>query len=169
MNRITSAVPLCLLLCVVGAPSLMLAKGGETDRVHFLQSIDVGPDEEVGDVVCILCSIRMRGTSSGDAVAVLGSVWVTGSVEGDAVAVGGSVRLAEDATVGGDAVGVGGGVSRHPNASVKGNVVSESGPGILLGIIFGAVVVPLLPILLVIWVIVWLVRRDRPAPPAPSR
>ena len=156
-----------LLLTIVAAPTVLLAKGGEGDRVHFFRSINVGPDEEVGDVVCIACSVRMAGTATGDVVAVFGSVSVDGSVDGDVVAVGGMVRLAEDAIVKGDTVGVGGGVSRHPNASVKGSVVSEAGPGILLGLILGTVVVPLLPIVLIIWLIVWLVRRDRPVSSAP--
>jgi hypothetical protein len=159
---------LCFALFLTAvAPTMMLAKSGDGARVQFFQSIDVGPDEQVGDTVCIVCSIHVAGTTSGDAVAILGSVVVDGSVAGDAVAVGGGIKLGEDANVSGSTVGIGGGVSRHPNAVVKGDVVSQSGPGVFLGLFIGAVIVPLLPIVLIIWLIVWLVRRDRQVAPAP--
>src|SRR5215471_5014642 len=145
MRVVKRSFPILVFLSIIAAPTLLLAKGGQGDRVHLFKSLNVGPDEEIGDAVCIVCSVRIAGTASGDVVAVLGSVSVEGNVDGDVVAVGGAVRLAEDATVQGDTVGVGGGVSRHPTASVKGQVVSESGPGILVGLFVGAVVVPLLP------------------------
>ena len=155
------------LLLIVAAPTLMFAKSGDGDRVQFFQSIDVGSDEQVGDVVCILCSIHMAGTTKGDTVAILGSIVVDGAVAGDVVAVGGSVKLGEDANVSGSTVGIGGGVSRHPSAVVKGDVVSQSGPAVFAGLFIGTVIVPLLPIILIVWLIVWLVRRDRPVAPAP--
>ncbi len=34
---------------------------GKSDRVQFGSDIVVGENEEVGDVVCIGCSIRMQG------------------------------------------------------------------------------------------------------------
>ncbi len=155
------------VLALVMLPNLALAKDGHGDRVQFFQSITVDPDEQVGDVVCLVCSIHMAGTASGDTVAILGSIVVDGTAHGDVVAVGGSVRLGEDASVAGDTVGLGGGVNRHPNATVKGSVVGQSGPAMFLGLFLGLVVVPLLPIILIIWLIVWLVRRDRRPPPAP--
>lgn len=154
-NHTRVILPLVLLL-VVTAPTLLLAKNGHSDRVQFFQNIEVGPNESVGDLVCLFCSIHNAGTS-GDNVAILGSIVVDGTVNGDCVAVGGSIRLSEDASVGGDTVGLGGGVSRHPNAAVKGEVVSQVGPFIFLGMILG----PLIPVILVVWLIVWLVRRDR--------
>jgi len=157
----------CVLMLVVAAPSLMLAQSGQGDRVQFFQSINIGPDEQVGDVVCLVCSIHMQGTSSGDMVAILGSIVVDGTAGGDVVAVGGSIKLGEDAVVKGDTVGLGGGVSRHPNARVGGDVVSQNGPLVFLGLFMGMFVVPLLPIILIIWLIVWLVRRDRRVGPAP--
>jgi len=158
----------CALFVTVAAPTLVLARSGSSDRVQFFQSITVGPDEQVGDVVCLFCSIHMAGTTSGDTVAILGSIVVDGTVSGDVVAVGGSIRLGEDANVKGDTVGLGGGVLRHPNATVKGDVVSQNGPAIFLGLFIGMFVVPLLPIVLIIWLVVWLLRRDRSVPPAPA-
>jgi hypothetical protein len=154
---------LSLLTATVVAPTLLFAgNGGGSDRVQLFQSINIGPDESVGDVVCIGCSIHMAGTS-GDTVAILGSIVVEGTVKGDVVAVGGGVTLNEDASVSGDTVALGSGLHRHPNAAVKGEVVSQVGPLIFLGLIIG----PFLPIIVIVLLIVWLVRRDRPITPAP--
>jgi hypothetical protein len=157
------------LALTVAAPTRLFASGA--DRVQFFQNIDVGPDEKVGDVVCLACSIRMAG-SAGDTVAILGSIVVDGKVNGDVVAVAGGIRLNEDASVSGDTVAVGKGLQRHPNATVKGEIVSQSGPLVFLALIFGLFVVPLLPIVLIVALIVWLLRRNsypRPAPVAYRR
>ena len=162
MTLRTRLVLLSVLLPVVVAPTVLLAKNGGSDRVQFFQSIDIGPDESVGDVVCLVCSIHMAGRS-GDTVAILGSIVVDGTVNGDVVAVGGGIKLGEDARVSGDAVALGRGLNRHPNAAVKGDVVSQVGPLIFLGLIIG----PFLPIILIVLLIVWLVRRDQRVAPAP--
>jgi hypothetical protein len=162
MTNRTRLMSFFVLLFLVVAPTILLAKSGQSDRVQFFQNIEVGPNESVGDLVCLFCSIHNSGTS-GDNVAILGSIVVDGTVNGDCVAVGGAIRLGEDASVAGDTVGLGGGVSRHPNSSVKGQMVSEVGPFIFLGMILG----PLIPVVLVVWLIVWLVRRDRRVVVAP--
>lgn len=150
------------ILSALSIPAVAFANDGDQDRVQVFQSIEVGPDEQVGDVVCVFCSIRMAGTAKGDTVAVLGSIIVDGRSNGDVVAVGGSIKLGEDASVGGDTVGLGGGVSRHPNATVKGSIVSQANPLISLGLMVGLIVVPLLPIALIVWLIIWLLRSNRP-------
>jgi hypothetical protein len=155
-----SMVLLFVFTTVVAAPRLLLAGDGNNDRVHFFQNINIGPDEQVGDVVCIGCSIHMSGTS-GDTVAILGSIEVDGTVKGDVVAVAGGIKLGEDATVSGDTVGLGWGITRHPSSKVDGEIVSQSGPLLFIGLI----VIPFLPLILLIWLIVWLLRRDRPAAP----
>ena len=160
MNVRAFAILMSLLVLLMAAPSLAFAKA-DGDRVQFFQSITVGPDEHVGDAVCIFCSIRMAG-SCGDAVAIFGNIVVDGAVSGDAVSVGGGIKLGEDADVSGDAVAIGQGVYRHPNAVVKGEVVSQAGPAILLGLI----VIPLLPVILVVLLVVWLLRRNRHVPPS---
>ena len=152
---LTSLVALMMLV-----PAVLVANDGG-DRVQFFQSITVDPDDHVGDVVCIFCSVRMAG-SCGDAVAVFGNLVIDGSVSGDAVSVGGGIKLGEDARVSGDTVAIGQGVYRHPNAIAKGQVVSEAGPAILLGL----VVIPLLPVIVVVALVVWLVRRNRYVPPS---
>ena len=153
-----SVILASLIALTIVIPGAAFAKS-EGDRVQFFQSITVGPDEHVGDTVCIFCSIHMAG-SCGDAVAIFGNIVVDGTVSGDAVSVGGGIKLGEDAKVSGDTVAIGQGVHRHPNAVVKGEVVSQAGPAILLGLI----IIPLLPVILVVVFVVWLLRRNRDVP-----
>ena len=155
-----SAILMSFVVLMLLAPTALLANDGG-DRVQMFQSITVDPDDHVGDVVCIFCSIRMAGTC-GDAVAVFGNVVVDGTVAGDAVSVGGGIKLGEDASVAGDTVSIGQGVYRHPNSVVKGEVVSQAGPAVFLGLI----IIPLLPVFAVVALVVWLVRRNRYTPPA---
>ena len=151
---------LSALLFVVASPRALHARANG-DLVQVGRSIVVEEGEEVGDVVCIGCSIRMEGTC-GDVVAVGGSIAVDGTVNGYADSDGGCVRLGENASISGDVVTVGGGLSRHANAVVKGDITSQSGPLVLLGL----VVVPLIPIVLIILLIIWLVKPNRPRAPA---
>lgn len=160
MSVRTRAVLAFFAVLTVVAPSALFANDGG-DRVQFFQSIAIGPDDHVGQVVCMFCSIQMSG-SADEVVSILGNVIIDGTVNGDVVTVGGGLKLGEDANVNGDAVAVGRGLYRHPNAVVKGEVVSQSGPIILLGLI----IVPLLPIILVVALIVWLLRRNRYSAPA---
>ncbi len=161
MSVRTRAILAFFAVLTVVIPSSLLADNGG-DRVQFFQNITIGADDHVGQVVCIVCSVRMAGTSD-EVVSVMGNVIIDGTVNGDVVTVGGGLKLGEDANIGGDAVAVGRGLYRHPNAVVKGEVVSQSGPIILLGL----VIVPLLPIILVVALIIWLLRRNRYSPPAP--
>lgn len=114
-------------------------KGSAGDRVQIGHSIEVGPDETVGDAVCVGCSIHVAGHVMGDAVAVGGSLSVDGKVNGDTAAVGGSIHLGSEASVGGDAVGIGGGVEREPGSTVGGEVTSGAHfpmAGGIMGIFF---------------------------------
>ena len=120
MKRIAIA-----LLGLIVISTTAMAKEGSADRVQFGQSINVGPDETIGDAVCIGCSIHIEGQTHGDAVAVGGSIDVEGKVAGDTVAVGGGIRLGPEASVGGDATAIGGAVQRDPNATVGGEVTSN--------------------------------------------
>ncbi len=153
------------LLLLVGllllATSVAVAETrGKGDRVQVGHSIVVEEGEEIGNVVCIGCSIHIMGTC-GDVVAVGGSIIIDGTVKGDAVAVGGGIHLDENASISGDVVTVGGGLLRHPNAVVKGDVSSQSGALIFLGLIL----VPLIPVVLMVALIIWLVKPNRPRAP----
>lgn len=147
------------LLFMIALPPFLYARS-VGDRVQVGRSIVVEENEHVGNVVCIGCSVHMMGTS-GDIVTVGGSSTIEGTVKGDAVAVGGGIYLGEAASVAGDVVTIGGGLSRHPNAAVKGDVTTQSGPLILLGLVF----VPLIPLILIVALIVWLVKPNRPRAP----
>lgn len=160
MSVRTRAILVFLAFLAVVGPSVLSASDGG-DRVQFFQSIDIGPDDHVGQVVCMFCSIRVAGTAD-EVVSILGNVIIDGTVNGDVVTVGGGIKLGEDANINGDAVAVGRGLYRHPNAVVKGEVVSQSGPAILLGLI----IIPLLPIVLVVALIIWLLRRNQYRAPA---
>ncbi|HKW26369.1 MAG TPA: hypothetical protein VJN48_11335, partial [Terriglobales bacterium] len=113
MRTLALLASLCGLL--LAAPFLHAAEHG-SDVVRVGKSIDVGPDEAVGDAVCVGCSIRIAGRARGDLVAVGGSVQVDGTVQGDTVVVGGNLRLGPGAIVHGDVSLVGGKLQRDPSA-----------------------------------------------------
>ncbi len=151
-----------LFLLVVGVGLLTVSafakSKSDNDRVQMGRDIHVAPGEKVGDLVCVGCSIYVRGETSGDTVAVGGSITLEGaSVAGDSVAVLGSVRLMGDSHVGGDAVAVIGSVRRDAESSVGGDVTSMGGPGWILLIL-------ILPLALFggfVALIVWLIQRSR--------
>src|SRR5579872_7074328 len=104
------------------------------DMVHVGRNISVGPNEAVGDAVCVGCSIHMAGRAGGDLVVVGGNVQVEGTVQGDATVVGGNLRLGPGAVVHGDVTTVGGRLERAPSAQVGGDITSPSlgsGTGLL--------------------------------------
>ena len=158
MLRLARWLLLALLFVIAAPPALHARANG--DRVQVGRSIVVEENEQVGDVVCIGCSIHMMGTC-GDAVAIGGSITIEGTVKGDAVAVGGGIHLGENASISGDVVTVGGALSRHTNAVVKGDISTQSGPLVFLGLVF----VPLIPVVLIIALIIWLVKPNRPKAP----
>ena len=143
-----------LILLLLAAPALY-AKDGDQVRIGG-GSINVGPDEAAGDLVCIGCSIRMQG-SCGDVVAIGGSVDLNGHSKGDVVVIGGGLRLGENAAVSGDVVTIGGRLWRDPNSVVHGQVSSRSGALIFLWL----VLIPSLPVILIVALVVWLISRNR--------
>jgi len=161
MSKRIAFLLFALTLLLTSALPLSARSGSKNDRVQFGSSINVDEGEEVGDVVCIGCSIHMAGTC-GDAVSIGGSVSIEGTVKGDVVAVGGGVRLTDSANVAGDLVTIGGGLSRDANSVVKGEIVSQGG-----GYIFPLLIlIPLIPVVLVVALIWWLITRSN-RPPAP--
>jgi hypothetical protein len=146
-----------LLLAIAALSGSAFAKSS-SDRVQFGRDIHVQPGESTGDLVCIGCSIYVRGEGAGDAVAVGGSIVLEGAeVNGDAVAVGGSLHLNGSAHVGGDAVAVLGSVHRDADASIGGSITSLGGPLWFLLIVF----LPLAMFGGFIALIVWLFQRNR--------
>lgn len=168
----TNRVGFILLAIFVVAAAVLPASarsGSSSDRVQFGSSIDVTEDENVGDVVCIGCSIHMAGTS-GDIVAIGGRIELEGHAKGDVVAVGGGVRLGENAQVGGDVVTIGGQLARSNGSEVNGEIVSQGG-GYVIPLL---IVIPLIPVILIVALVWWLITRSnrrqvQPQPTYPGR
>lgn len=106
-----------------------VSAGQGNDMVHIGKAINVGPNEALGDAVCIGCSIHIAGHGSGDLVAVGGSAQVDGTLQGDAVVVGGNLRLGPGSIVHGDVTIVGGKLQRDSTAKIDGEVSNSSGLG----------------------------------------
>jgi hypothetical protein len=129
-----------------------------SDQVHFAKDIRVQPGERVGDLVCIGCSIYVRGQATGDSVAIGGSIVLdSAQIDGDAVAVIGGVRLNGSSHVGGSAVAILGSVYQDSAAHTSGDVTSIGGPLWFLLIVF----LPLAFLAAFIALIVWLFQRAR--------
>jgi hypothetical protein len=143
-----------LFLVVVALSSAAFA---DRDRTQVGHTINIGPDEEVGDATCFGCSIRVRGHVSGDVTAFGGSVVVEdqGQVGGDATVFGGDIRIDKAAKVSHDVTVFGGRIRRDPSAEVGGDVTTMGGPGWLF-LIF---LMPLIFLGMFIALIVWIIRR----------
>jgi hypothetical protein len=145
------------LLLLAFAPMQAFAKS-DNDRVSIGSDITVAEDQNAGDIVCIFCSIHVRGDVSGDTVALLGSLSVDSDrkINGDAVVIGGDLNMAESAQIGGDVSVVAGDANLASGASIHG---SQS---ILPGRLW--LLVPFAPFLIligIIWLIIHFVRRRR--------
>jgi hypothetical protein len=170
--NVTHDVWRCRLLFAVIVCGLTLSGSAfatpKPERTQFGHNISVGPNEEVGDVTCIGCSIRIRGQVSGDATSVGGSIFVEdqAQVAGDVTAVAGDARLDKDVKVAGDVTVVGGELHRDSQASISGDVTNMGGRGWIVVILL----TPFLILGLLITLVVWLIRRARrpSIPPVPA-
>jgi len=131
----------------------------QTNLVQIGRNITIAEGEKVGDVVCIACSIRVRGEVRGDVTAVAGHITIEhgAQVAGSVTGIFGGVRLQSGAQVKGDARVVLGALQRDPQTAILGDIASVTGPGGLFLILF----VPLLLLLGLTAFIVWLIRRAR--------
>jgi predicted acyltransferase (DUF342 family) len=165
-----------LLLSAAALPAHALSsrhEGSGQDRVSFGTDITINEGETVGDVVCVFCSVHLRGDAHGDIVTIFGSLTLDQdrSVAGDVVVVAGDAALEENASVAGDLVLVAGDLHLSPDTSIHGDRVVLPGR-MWLAVPFA----PLLILIGLIWLIVWLIRRNRyqpryypPAPPGPPQ
>ena len=154
------------LIAVLATPAVA---EGSHDRTQFGHDISVGSDEEVAEVTCFGCSVRIRGRVDGDVTTFGGSIVLERDAEvgGDTTSFAGDVRLDGGAKV--NAVTIfGGRLHRDPQASVGGDVTMFAGGGAFwLFLIFG---LPFVVLGAIIALIVWLVRRSkRPALPVAAR
>jgi hypothetical protein len=146
-----------LFFLVVLVVALSSAAFADRDRTQVGHTINIGPDEEVGDATCFGCSIRVRGHVSGDVTAFGGSVVVEeqGQIGGDATIFGGDIRIDKAAKIARDVTVFGGRIRRDPAAAVGGDVTTMGGPGW----IFLIFLIPLIFLGLFIALIVWIIRR----------
>ena len=130
------------------------------------RDIHIQPDERVGDVTCILCSVYVRGQVSGDVTAVAGSVSIApgGSISGDVTTVGGDTRLESGTTVAGDVTTVGGTLRRDPQASIAGDVATMGGSGW----VFLVFLLPFAFLGGIVALIIWLIQRSRRSASVPA-
>jgi hypothetical protein len=143
----------CLLI-----PVSLLASA-DPDRTQFNHDIHIGPNDKVGDVTCIGCSVHVRGQVSGDVTTIAGSVFLEqgASIAGDVTVLGGNTRAESGTQVAGDLTAIGGDLVRDPQAAVAGDVTTVGG-GRWVFLIFLA---PFLILGGIIALIIWLVQRSR--------
>jgi hypothetical protein len=154
-SRISLIVPVSIVLLILALSTAAFADGSH-DRTQFGHDITVGPDDQVSDVTCFGCSVRVRGRVSSDVTTFGGSIILEdkAQVSGDATAFGGNIHMDDGVKVGGDVTLFGGRLRRDPTATVGGDVTAFTG-GLWMLLIFG---VPLLFLGAFIALIVWLVR-----------
>jgi hypothetical protein len=153
---------MCLLIFGVWSTSAW-ADGGR-DRTQVGSNISVGPGEEVGEVTCFGCSVRVRGQVSGDVTTFGGTVVIEeqGQVGGDITTFAGGIHLGKGVTVNGDVTVFGGRLQRDPEATVGGDVTRMGGPGWVLVIFLAPLVFLGFFLALIVWVIRRLLRRAVP-------
>ena len=130
-----------------------------SDRFQIGHNISVEPGQKSGDLVCVSCSIFVRGEVAGDVVAVHGNVVLEpgAQVAGSITTVLGDVRMRGSTEIAGDLAVVGGALRRDPQATVAGSTTALEGAG-------WAVLAVLLPLAALggfIMLIVWMVSRTR--------
>ncbi len=134
-----------------------VAQADTHDRTHFGNDINIGPNENVGDVTCFFCTVRVRGHVASDVTVFGGSIILEDEAEvnGDVTDFGSGVRLDKNSKVAGDVTTFGGPVRRDPASSVGGDLTTFHGSGWLV-LIFG---LPLVIFGAIIALIVWAIRR----------
>jgi hypothetical protein len=153
-----------IVLIVLGLSAATYARSNSS-ITRFGNNITVGPTDEVADLTCFGCSIRIRGLVAGDVTTFGGSIAIEdqAQVAGDVTSFGGNLRLEKAVKLSGDVTVFGGTVDRSPGASIAGDVTTFSGRGWIL-LIF---VLPFVMLGMFIAFVIWLVQRlRRPAVPA---
>lgn len=131
----------------------------------FGRDIDIASNQNVGDLTCLGCSIRVRGKVAGDVTTVGGNIVLEdqADISGDITAVGGNLRLGAGVRVAGDATIVAGELHRDAQATVGGDITEMGGHGWFALILL----LPFVVLGLLVAFVVWLVERLRqPSVPA---
>ncbi|MBV8475681.1 MAG: hypothetical protein JO266_17545 [Acidobacteria bacterium] len=153
-----------VLPLLVLSTAVCLAKSNP-DRTQFGRDIHVAAGEKAADLVCVNCSIYVRGQVAGDATAVRGNIVVEsgGEVAGDAVAVWGNIRAESGTKIAGDLTSIAGSIRRDPQSAAAGDVTALEGSKWLLAIL----VPPILFLGGIVALLIWLIERNRRSRPAP--
>src|SRR5262245_21870006 len=108
--RLLSAAAL-LCGCALGVfPHAVPSQGGvdeSIDATHYLRDVVVEEGKRVEGLVCVLCSVVVRGEVKRDVVTVWGDIEIEGKLNGDAVAAGGKIIVRGEAAAEGNLVAVG--------------------------------------------------------------
>ena len=152
--RIVLRLSLCSLFLAALSTAALADSGRE--RTQFGHDISIGPDEEIGEVTCFSCSVRIRGHVTGDVTTFGGSVTLEDNAEvaGDVTTFAGNVRIDGSSTVNGDLSVFGGRIHRDASSKIGGDVTNFGG-GFWIVLIFG---LPFIVLGAFIALIVWLVR-----------
>src|ERR1700752_26275 len=102
--RVPFSFRLCVCFLFVAALSVTAWADAPHERTQFGHDIVIGPNEEVSEVTCFGCSVRIRGHVTSDVTVFAGSLLIEdqGQVGGDSTVFGGSLRLDKAVKVGGD-------------------------------------------------------------------
>lgn len=82
------------------------------NRFRILRSLTVESADTASDLLCIACSVRVRGHVAGDILTIGGSVLAEGPVDGDVIALGGGVEVRSPGRLSGDVFALGGYVDK---------------------------------------------------------
>ena len=166
-NREPRSVFFAVVLFCLTLSSASFAKNNPS-YTQFGHSINIAPNQQVGELTCFACSIRVRGQVAGDVTAFGGSVAIEDQAEvsGDVTTFGGDLRLDHGVKVAGDATVFGGQIRRDAGASISGDVTSMGGRGWLVPIVLAPFVVLGLLVAFVIWLVQRMRRPSTPAMPA---
>lgn len=164
MLRFLALYILCVLV-TLEAPSAAREVQANADRFEINHDIHIQPDEEVGDVTCLNCSVYVLGRVSGDVTTLNGNIVAQqgATVSGDVTAVRGNARIENGTQVAGDLTAIAGTVRRDPQAIVGGDVTSMGGRGW----VFLVFLLPFAALGGILALIIWLIQRSRQ--PAPVR
>jgi hypothetical protein len=135
------------------------------EYTQFGHDINIGASDEVDEVTCFACSVRIRGHVEGDVTTFGGNVIIEdrGEVSGEVTTIGGNVQLDEASSIAGDVTVLGGQLRRPPEARIAGDITTMAGRGWLV-LIF---LVPLMILGAFVALVVWVIRRlFRPVAPA---
>jgi len=126
---------------------------------QFGHNISIGPNDQVGELTCFGCSIRVSGQVAGDVTVFDGNIVIENQaqVAGDVTAFGGDLRLDSGVKVAGDATVFAGRIQRDPQATISGDVTTMGGRGWLLPMALA----PFIVLGLLIALVVWIVQRAR--------